>query len=332
MVNKEIMKNKTVYLPYVIAEIGFNHEGDLELAIEMIKSAAKAGANAIKFQTYRASDLALHSAPHYQAIKRGEMSLEQHMELAKIAHDCGIEFLSTPFSPWAIDILEKVGVPAYKIASMDCTNKHLLGLIAETRKPIYLSTGMATLTEISETLSYLFEVKSGPVTLLHCMSLYPAEAKDLNLSMIPYMKELFGVPVGYSDHYPGIKACLAAAMLGAEVIETHFTLDITREGADHYHSVDAEMLRQLITEITLFLQMKGTKQGCYNRSDRKYVTQYRRGVFTAKKLKKGDTLKSEDLLLCRPTSQLKPEDLKWLEGSMIKQDIGEFQAIDRDTV
>src|SRR3972149_7059153 len=316
----------------IIAEIGFNHEGDLKLAIEMIKAAAKAGANAIKFQTYRAADLALPSASHYQAIKRGEMSLEQHMELAKIAHGCGIEFLSTPFSPWAIDILEKVGVLAYKIASMDCTNKHLLGFIAETKKPIYLSTGMATLTEISETLYYLSEVKSGPVTLLHCISLYPADVKDLNLAIIPYMKGLFGVSVGYSDHYPGIKACLAAAMLGAEVIETHFTLDITKEGADHYHSVDAEMLRQLVTEIDLFQQMKGTKQGCYNRPDRKYAVQYRRGVFTAKSLKKGDTLRKEDLLLCRPTSQLKPEDLKWLEGRMIKQDIEEFQAIDRDAV
>ena len=319
-------------MPKIIAEIGFNHEGDMKLAIEMTKSAAKAGVNAVKFQTYKAADLALPSAPHYQAIKRGEMSLEQHMELAEIAHGCGVEFLSTPYSPWAIEILEKVGVLAYKVSSMDCTNKHLLGFIAETKKPIYLSTGMATLTEISETLFYLSEVKSGPVTLLHCMSLYPAEAKDLNLAIIPYMKELFGVPIGYSDHYPGIKACLAAAMLGAEVIETHFTLDITKEGADHYHSVDAEMLSQLVTGIDLFQQMKGAKQGCYNRPDRKYATQYRRGVFTAKSLKKGDILREEDLLFCRPTSQLKPEDLKWLEGRTIKQDIEEFQAVDRDAV
>ena len=99
----------------IIAEIGFNHEGDMKLAIEMTKSAAKAGVNAVKFQTYRAADLALPSAPHYQAIKRGEMSLEQHMELAKIAHGCGVEFLSTPYSPWAIEVLEKVGVLAYKV-------------------------------------------------------------------------------------------------------------------------------------------------------------------------------------------------------------------------
>ena len=316
----------------IIAEIGFNHEGDLKLAIEMIQDAAKAGTNAIKFQTYRAADLALPSAPHYQAIKRGEMSLEQHMELAKIAYDCGIEFLSTPFSPWAIDILEKVGVPAYKIASMDCTNKHLLGFIAETKKPIYLSTGMATLSEISEILYYLYEMKSGPVTLLHCLSLYPANAENLNLAVIPYLKELFGVPVGYSDHYPGTKACLAAAMLGAEVIETHFTLDISKKGADHYHSVDAEMLRKLIADIELFQQMKGIKQGCLNRPDRKYAVQYRRGVFTAKPLKKGDILRKEDLLMCRPTSQLKPEDMKWLEGRMMKQDMDAFHAIDRDAV
>jgi len=316
----------------IIAEIGFNHEGDLKLAIKMIKAATKAGAHAVKFQTYRASDLALPSATHYQAIQSGEMNLEQHLELAEIAQGCGVEFLSTPFSPWAIDILEKVGVPAYKVSSMDCTNKYLLGFIAETKKPIYLSTGMANLSEISETLCYLSEVKSGPVTLLHCMSLYPAEAKDLNLVIIPYLKELFSVSVGYSDHYPGTKACLAAAMLGAEVIESHFTFDTSKKGADHYHSVDAEMLRKLIADIKLFQQMKGMKQGCYNRPDRKYATQYRRGVFTAKYLKKGDVLRKEDLLLCRPTSQLKPEDMRWLEGGMLKQDIDALHAIGRDAV
>jgi sialic acid synthase SpsE len=315
-----------------IAEIGFNHEGEMPVAAEMIEEAAKAGVDAVKFQTYRAMDIALPDSPHYEVIKRGEMDLKQHIELANIAQNCGIEFLSTPFSPWAIDILEKVGVPAYKVGSMDCTNKYLLGLIAETRKPIYLSTGMATLTEISETLYFLSEVKSGPVSLLHCMSIYPAEAKDLNLAIIPYLKELFGVSVGYSDHYPGIKACLAAAMLGAEVIETHFTLNISQKGADHYHSVDAEMLRQLMADIELFQQMKGARQGCYNRPDRKYATQYRRGVFTSKSLKKGDILRKEDILLCRPTSQLNPEDIKWLDGKLIKQDIEKFQAIERDLV
>lgn len=313
----------------LIAEIGFNHEGEMSVAAEMIEEAAKAGVDAVKFQTYRAMDIALPSSPHYNDIKRGEIDLKQHGELSKIAQGFGIEFLSTPFSPWAIDILEEVGVPAYKVASMDCTNKHLLGLIAETKKPICLSTGMATLAEISETLYYLSEMKSGPVTLLHCMSLYPAEAKDLNLAIIPYLKELFGVPVGYSDHYPGIKACFAAALLGAEVIETHFTLDTSKKGADHYHSVDAEMLRRLIADIELYQQMKGTIQGCYNRPDRKYATQYRRGVFTSKSLKKGDILGKEDILLCRPTSQLKPEDIKWLDGKLIKQDIAEFQAIER---
>jgi len=223
----------------------------MSLAAEMIKAVAKAGADAVKFQTFRAFDIALSSSPHYKTIKDGEMTFEQHRELVEIAKDCKIAFISTPFSPWAIDLLEKIEVQAYKVASMDCTNKHLLGLIAETKRPIYLSTGMATLAEIADTLDLLNKSKSGTVTLLHCISKYPPKAEDLNLCIIEYLKNLFGCSVGYSDHYPGTKACLAAAMMGAEVIETHFTLDSSKEGGDHFHSVDSKMLKQLIADIKL---------------------------------------------------------------------------------
>jgi N,N'-diacetyllegionaminate synthase len=206
---------------YIIAEIGFNHEGDLTLAEQMIRAAASAGVHAVKFQTYRAKDLALPSSPHYEAIKCGEMDLGQHQRLAAVAQDCQVDFLSTPYSPWAVDLLEQVGISAYKVASMDCTNTYLLKYIAQTAKPVYLSTGMANVSEIGETLEFLRQEQSGPVTLLHCISMYPASAEVLNLEIIPFLRTLFEIPVGYSDHYPGTKACLAAAMLGATVIERH---------------------------------------------------------------------------------------------------------------
>ena len=223
---------------YIIAEIGFNHKGDMGLAEEMIRSAADAGVNAVKFQTFRARDIALPSSPHYSLIKAGEMNVDDHVKLKMMAKGCGVDFLSTPFSPWAVDVLEEIGVEAYKVASMDCANKHLLGLIANTKKPIFLSTGMATLAEIAESMEFLQEKDSGTVTLFHCMSIYPPKAKDLNLNIIPFLRSVFGVPVGYSDHFPGIKACFSAAVLGAEVIETHFTLDTSMEGPDHHHSAD----------------------------------------------------------------------------------------------
>jgi len=319
-------------MSYLISEIGFNHEGNILLAADMIKAAADAGTDAVKFQTYRAFDIALPSAPDYETIKCGELTFEQYQELYNVAKDCAVEFISTPFSPWAVELLEKVGVSSYKVASMDCTNKHLLGVIAQTGKPIYLSTGMATLAEIADTLDYLKKEKSGYVSILHCISIYPPKAQDLNLSIIPFLKQIFDIPVGYSDHYAGIKACLAAAMLGADIIETHFTLDISRKGADHYHSADPGMIKNLASDIALLKEMKGNPRAIYNRPDRQLACQYRRGVYTARKLSKGDTIKEEDLMFCRPVSQLSPSDLNWLNESVLTQDMPAYNELIKTAV
>ncbi len=316
-------------MAYVIAEIGFNHEGNLPAAAQMIRAAARAGADAVKFQTFQARDLALPSAAHFEAIKSGQMTLAQHQTLAEEARNLGIEFLSTPYSPEAVALLEKVGVQAYKVASMDCTNRHLLAPIAATRKPIYLSTGMATLAEMATTLEFLRQRGSGPVTLLHCLSLYPAAAEDLNLAIIPLLKEIFGLPVGYSDHFPGSQACLAAVMLGAEVIETHFTLDTTRAGGDHHHSLDPDMLTELVKNIGLFQKMRGQAAAIHRRPDRGLAKDYRRGVYAAEDLAAGKAIAEEDILFCRPTSQLSPSDWDWLKGARLSQNVAAFEEIKR---
>ena len=314
-------------MPYIIAEIGFNHDGDLDIATEMMKAAAQAGASAVNFQTFRASDIVLPSSPHYASIQCAEMTFDQHRTLFNVARDCGVDFISTPFSPWAVELLEKIGVPAFKVASMDCTNKHLLRYIVQTGKPIYLSTGMATLSEIADTLEYLNKENSGPATLLHCISMYPANAQSLNLDIIPFLKELFGVPVGYSDHYPGTMACLAAAMMGAEVIETHFTLDSSKEGADHFHSATPKSLKRLVSDIAVVHSMRGNRHAIFYRPDRVYAKEYRRGLYSGVALKKGDPLKEKDLLFCRPTSELGPNDLEWIGGKATNQDVSPYQAV-----
>jgi sialic acid synthase SpsE len=315
---------------YIIAEIGFNHEGDMKLAVQMIEAAAQAGANAVKFQTYRAIDLALPSAPHYQSIRCGEMSLEQHQELATVACDFGVDFLSTPYSPWAVDLLERIDVPAYKVASMDCTNTHLLQLIAATQKPVYLSTGMATLAEIANSLDFLRRNDSGQVTLLHCMSLYPANAEDLHLDIIPLLKKMFGIPVGYSDHYPGVQACFVAAILGADVLETHFTLDVSKSGGDHSHSADPKMLKQLVADIELAKSMIGVKRAIYNRPDCRWAKKFRRGVYAAKQLYQDEHLRVENLLFCRPTSRFSPNDVTWLTEKILSRNVSPYQPIEPD--
>lgn len=317
---------------YIIAEIGFNHEGSMRTAVEMIRAAADSGADAVKFQTFRASDIALPTSPHYENIRCGEMNEEQHEELCGVARDCGIDFISTPFGPWAVELLEKIGVPAFKVASMDCTNRHLLGYIAETGKPIYLSTGMARLHEIEDSLNFLRDKKSGPVTLLHCISKYPAEPEDLNLEIIPLLKQLFQTPVGYSDHYPGAKACLAAAMMGAEVVETHFTLDASKKDGDHNHSVEPTSLEKLVSDIRLFNIMKGDRRAVFNRPDRRFAGAFRRGVHASRELSAGRSLAENDILLCRPASELSPNDLAWLVGKRLSRDVPAHAAIGKNSV
>ncbi len=315
-------------MPYIIAEIGFNHEGDITVAKNMIKAAAEAGANAVKFQTFKAHDIALPSSEHYAAITHGEINLKQHQVLSDTACTHAIDFISTPFSRRAVDLLEKLDVPAYKISSMDCTNTYLLDYVAQTNKPVYLSTGMSSPSEIADSLVFLKKCKSGPVTLLHCVSCYPATAAHLNLEIIPYLKQLFNLPIGYSDHYPGIDACFVAAMLGAEVLETHFTLDPSRPDGDHSHSATPQLIKQLIRQIKIFTKMRGTDQAVYSKPDRYYAQLFRRGVYAAKPLKKGSKLKLSDCLLCRPTSILTPNDIPSIKGKVLIHNVAAFEPLD----
>jgi sialic acid synthase SpsE len=317
---------------YVIAEIGFNHGGDIALAEEMIAAAAEAGADAVKFQTFKADDIALPTSPHYKIIRCGEMDLAAHLHLKEAADKYNVDFLSTPFSKSGVDLLLEVGVPAIKVASMDCTNKYLLDYIAKTGKPIYLSTGMANLSELADTLDFLQHQKSGAVYLLHCISMYPAAEENLNREIIPLLKHLFNVPVGYSDHYPGTKACLAAAMLGAEIIETHFTLDASRKDGDHFHSVEPDALKALIADIHLFKKMQGNRFNIFNRADRPLAREYRRGLYTARKLDKGEVLEEQDLLMCRPPAELSPSDAHLLIGKVLRHDLAPQVAFEKKHV
>lgn len=317
---------------YLIAEIGFNHNGNLELAEKMIREAADAGADAVKFQTFKADDIALPSSPHYDLIKKGELSLNDHEALFKTAAAAHVDFLSTPFSKAGIDLLQQTGVPAFKIASMDCTNHPLLKLIAETGKPLYISTGMAGLSELADTLDFLKKHNCTDITLLHCISNYPAKAEELNLAVIPYLKSLFNVRVGYSDHYPGVEACIAAAMLGADVIETHFTLDKTIPGGDHSHSADPSDLKHLKQTLDLYKTMQGSRETIFNRPDRSCAKEYRRGVYAAVDLNAGEVINEENLFCTRPESDFSPNDIEHLKGRPLARSIPACHPVTRESL
>lgn len=306
------MENKT---PEIIAEIGFNHGGDMQLAEEMIRAAAGAGADTVKFQTFRPQDIVLPGSEHFDLIKDGELSLEQHKRLAEVSAEAGVEFLSTPFGAWGVEILEAVGVARYKVASMDLANTDLLALLAETGKPLVVSTGMARLSEIAASVDFLADRGVKDLTLLHCTSEYPCPAEEVNLEGITALKRVFpDVKIGFSNHYPGGKACLAAAMFGAEVIETHFTTDRNLPGPDHAISTDPEQLARLVEGVKLFAQMRGANPFENGRTDRRNSTAWRRGVYAVRDIAPGEEVRREDLICVRPEAEFTTEDLPRIVG------------------
>jgi len=316
-----LRKREQTGMPLLIAEIGFNHEGNLETAATMIRAAADSGADAVKFQTFRAADLALPSAPHYDLIRKAEMNAADAGFLSEQARKAGIEFFSTPFSLAAVNILESVDVPAYKIASMDVTTPYLLEAVAKTGKPVILSTGMATLDEIAVAVMHLRHGGCADIGLLHCLSLYPAQARDCNLAAIGRIRETFGVPTGWSDHFPGSTACLAAFCAGADIIETHFTLDSSITGGDHAHSLDPQGMKKLVSDMRCMADMQGSADFFNSRPDREFAVAYRRGVYAAHDLPAGKMICMDDLLFCRPQSVCTPLTLGAVLGHSTIRDL-----------
>jgi sialic acid synthase SpsE len=247
------------------------------------------------------------------------MTRDDALFLAGEARAAGIDFFSTPFSLAAVEILEEAGVPAYKVASMDVTTPYLLDAVAATGKPVILSTGMSSLEEIGTAVERLTRGGAKEVALLHCLSLYPVEASDCNLLAMVELKRAFGLPTGWSDHFPGAKACLAAYAAGAEIIETHFTLDCQTPGGDHSHSLDPAMLQGLLEDMRLFASMQGGPGFFSARPDREYAPVFRRGVHAAKPLAAGAVPGPGDLLFCRPLEGLSPGDMERLAGRPLKR-------------
>jgi N-acetylneuraminate synthase/N,N'-diacetyllegionaminate synthase len=252
--------------PFVIAEIGTNYRDDLELAAAMADVAADAGADAAKFQTHLASDEMVKTAMAdlgfadlYDRIETYEMSVTKHRELRDRCQKQEMMFLSTPFSVEAVDTLEEVGVPAYKIGSGELTNYHLLKRVANTGKPMLISTGMVEWETIEEAVSFVRE-HTDKFALLYCVSEYPTAAEDFNLGVIDRMKEAFDVPVGFSDHSQGIKAAVTAMARGADFVEKHFTLDRRLPGGDQEVSIEPDKLTELTEYANLVHQTRGSER------------------------------------------------------------------------
>lgn len=303
LINKTDL-NKEIY---VIAEAGNNHEGDFARAVELVDAAAESGAHAVKFQSIIAEDLvASTEVERIQQLKNFQLSVTQYSDLSKRAEQKSIDFLSTPFSLDMVDELNAL-VPAFKIASGDLTWHTLINRVAETGKPVILSTGGASIEEIRAAVSTFEKHRPNPdceIAILQSTLAYPAPAEALNLNVLTRYRAEFNV-VGYSDHYLGTNSCLAAAALGAQIIEKHFTLDkSTSEFRDHQHSADPNEMKQLVEDIHEVRSMLGEYEKNIQFCEREGRYNSRRSPKARRTLSPGDLLSDEDYVLLRPNSGL----------------------------
>ena len=335
----------------LIAEAGVNHNGSLDMALRLVDAAHAAGADAVKFQTFRAEDLALPGAAtaayqqgatgetnQFAMLRRLELDAAQHQRIAAHCAQRGIEFLSTPFSEEAVDLLVGLGVKRLKLSSGELVNRPLLEKATATGLPLLLSTGMATLDEVQQAVGWVraaWAQRGVPpqrqaLTLLHCTSAYPAPDAALNLRAIVTLQHATGLPVGYSDHSLGNVAALAAAALGARVIEKHLTLDRALPGPDHQASSEPAEFAALARDLRRLQDMLGDGVKAPRTNELDVRTVARRSVVLAHDLPAGTVLRREHLLLRRPQNGIAAADLDAVVGRTLRADTAALRALQWD--
>jgi pseudaminic acid synthase len=322
--------------PFVIAEMSGNHNGSLDRALAIVDAAAEAGAAAVKIQTYTADTMTL-DVRHGEFVVGAELDLwkgktlyelyeeahtpwEWHAPIFARCRERGIVGFSSPFDASAVDLLESLGVPCYKIASFELVHHPLIARVAATGKPMIMSTGMATIDEVDEAVKVARASGCRDLVLLKCTSTYPAEPVDTNLRAIPALRDSFDCEVGLSDHTKGIGVAVAAVGMGATVIEKHFTLRRADGGVDSEFSLEPEELRALTEETRRAWQALGTASYGPSESE-KASRQYRRSLYIAADMRAGEQLTAENLRIIRPGLGLHPKHYNALLGSRVTTDV-----------
>jgi len=319
--------------PFIIAEMSGNHNQSLERALEIVEAAARAGAHAIKLQTYTADTMTLdlkenefficdHNSPWkgqslYDLYKIAHTPWDWHQQIFDFAKKHGLICFSTPFDESAVDFLEKLGAPAYKIASFENTDIPLIERVAATGKPLIISTGMATQKELDESVSAAQKAGCKDLTLLKCTSTYPAAPENTNLLTIPYLRDRYGCEIGLSDHTLGIGVAISSVALGAAVIEKHFTLKRSDGGVDSAFSLQPHEMKELVEETKRAWQSLGKAFVGSTQAEKSSIT-FRRSLYIVKDLKAGDILTKENVRAIRPGLGLPPKHLNQVLGKKIK--------------
>jgi N,N'-diacetyllegionaminate synthase len=304
--------------PYVIGEIGINHDGNVETALKMIDAARDAGVDALKMQTFRTDKFLAKSSPYFDLLRGAELSADDLVRVLKHANQVGITMFSAVFDEGSADMWEAMGAAAYKVASCDITHLPLLKHIARLKKPMIVSTGGATLEEARVALRAIREAsKDTPVAFLHCVSHYPTVPAECNLACMATMRQELGTPVGFSDHSVGDVVSIAASALGAELIEKHFTHDCEAPGPDHALSVDPAGLKELVANVHAAFASVGHKEKAPVES-RETITAIRRSVTLSKGVSEGQILTRDMLEVKRPGHGIAPKDIDQVVGRMVK--------------
>lgn len=326
----------------IIAEAGVNHNGSLDIAKKLVDEAKKAGADIVKFQTFdvnaitsRYAEMAEYQKENMGEIKNqkdmlSELSLkhEEYIELSKYCEKVGIKFLSTPFDIPSIVFLNEIGCDIWKIPSGEVTNYPYLKKIAETRKPVILSTGMSTLEEVRAAVEVLNKFGSTDIILLHCTTQYPTPYESVNLNAMLTMQTEIGLPVGYSDHTNGIEVPIAAVAMGASVIEKHFTIDKTMHGPDHKASLEPYELKRMVESIRRIEVAKGTGEKKPADIELGNIKIARKSIIAARDIAKGEYFTEENLTTKRPGNGVSPMLWEQIVGTVAKRDFKEDELIE----
>lgn len=326
----------------IIAEAGVNHNGSLEIAKKLVDVAVSSGADAVKFQTFKADKLVVKQAPkaayqnettdknetQHEMLKKLELTEEMHRELIKYCKEKNIMFLSTPFDIDSVNMLVRLGIDIIKIPSGEITNLPYLREVARQKKKVILSTGMSNMQEVKEAVQILKKYGAEDITVLHCNSQYPTPMKDVNLRAMVSMRDELKLPVGYSDHTQGIEVPIAAVAMGATVIEKHFTLDKTMEGPDHKASLEPNELEGMVSAIRNIEIAFGDGKKTVSMSEIENIKVVRKSIVASKIIKKGEKLTCDNITTKRPGTGISP--MRWNEviGTQAIRDFEEDELIE----
>lgn len=326
---------------FVIAEAGVNHNGSLKMALDLVAAAKNAGADAVKFQVFSADRLAAPSAPkaayqrstqpgdEYQRemLRQLELTESDFEKLQRRSTELGIEFLASPFDELSADVLARLGLATIKIPSGEITNLPLLRHIGEMKKEVILSTGMSWLGEVETAVRTIQAAGTSAITLLHCVTEYPAPAAQINLRAMRTLREAFGLPVGYSDHSSGIEVAIAAVALGAAVIEKHLTLDTSLPGPDHKASLDPSAFAAMVEALREVGQALGTGRKAPAPCETANIVVARKSIVAARALKVGQVIALGDLAVKRPGSGIPPSALEAVIGRHVARAVAQDQVL-----